>query len=342
MPSPDAARDLQGHVGVVLPTREALRTGRPALVASFARAAEAHGFGSLWAGDSLLARPLFDPLTVLATAAAVTTVPRLGTGVLLAPLRPPALTAQALASLDQLSAGRLIVGVGRGFDLPETRREFAAAGADFGQRTRRMVDTVAFWREAWSGHGTVSMATPYARLDGETLLPGAAQPGGPPIWLAGFGPGAFRRAGRLADGWLPYPPSAADYRSGWERVQEAAEEAGRDPARITPAMMVTINIAADGASTRALDDYAAGLYGYSFEVVSLIQACRAGSRAEILDFLRGFWDAGARAFVLRVASLDAPERQLDAVADGVLPAVEQWSTEVAGFGLDVGSAEAGR
>jgi probable F420-dependent oxidoreductase len=316
------------HVGIVLPTREAMHTGRPASLASFARAAEDRGFGSLWAGDSLLARPLFDPFTVLSTAAAVTTKPRLGTGVLLAPLRPPALTAQALASLDQLSDGRLIVGVGRGFDLPETRREFAGAGADFDQRTRRMVETIAFWRELWSGTGSASMTTRYARLDGEVILPRVAQPGGPPIWLAGFGPAAFRRAGTLADGWLPYPPSAGDYRSGWEHVQEAAAAAGRDPTAITPAVMATVNIGPDDASAHALDTYVNEFYGYPLEAVSLIQAIHAGPSTKVLEFLRSYWDAGARAFVLRVASLDAPEHQLDALADTVLPTLQQWTTEV--------------
>jgi probable F420-dependent oxidoreductase len=316
------------HVGVVLPSREAMRNGTPALVASFARAAEEGGVGSLWTGDSLLARPLFDPFTVLATAAAVTTAPRLGTGVLLAPLRPPALTAQALASLDQLSAGRLVVGVGRGFDLPETRREFAAAGADFDQRTRRTIETIKLWRMLWSPHGAASMTTPYANLDAETILPRPAQPGGPPIWLAGFGPAAFRHVGRLADGWLPYPPNPDDYRTGWEQVQQAAQEAGRDPAAITPAVMATINIGPDRASAHELADYVSEFYGYPLELVSQIQACNAGSPAEVLDFLRSYVDAGARTVVLRVASLDAPERQLDALADTVLPAIEHWSAEV--------------
>lgn len=317
------------HVGVVLPTREAMRSGTPALLASFARAAEDRGFGSLWAGDSLLARPLYDPFSVLATAAAVTTRPCLGTGVLLAPLRPPALTAQALASLDQLSGGRLVVGIGRGFDLPETRREFAAAGADFDHRTRRMVDTINFWRQLWSTNGSASMSTPYARLDGQAILPRPAQPGGPPIWLAGFGPAAFRRAGKLADGWLPYPPRADDYRSGWERVQEAAAEAGRDPTAITPAVMATVNIGSGDASARALETYVAAFYGYPLEIVSLIQATHAGPGTKVLEFLRSYWDAGARAFVLRVASLDEPERQLDSLAEAVLPTLEQWATEVA-------------
>jgi alkanesulfonate monooxygenase SsuD/methylene tetrahydromethanopterin reductase-like flavin-dependent oxidoreductase (luciferase family) len=182
-------------------------------LSSFALAAEERGFHSVWAGDSLLARPVFDPFTVLSAAAAVTRRVLLGTAVLLAPMRPPVLTAQAIASLDQLSGGRLIIGVGRGFDLPETRREFAAAGADFATRTRRLRDTVALWRRLWSD-GRASMDTEYSRLDDEAVLPLVSRPGGPPVWLAGFGPNAFADTGRLADGWLPYPPTPDEYRHG--------------------------------------------------------------------------------------------------------------------------------
>lgn len=321
----DAAAIGGPHVGVVLRTREALRASKPELLPSFALAAEERGVQSLWAGDSLLARPLFDPFTVLATATAATTRTLLGTGVLLAPMRPPALMAQAIGSLDQLSGGRMILGVGQGFDLPETRREFAAAGADFDQRTRRLVETISFWRDLWAQDGRASMSRPYCQLDDEAILPGVAQPGGPPIWLAGFGPASFERTGRLADGWLPYPPDPDDYRTGWEAVVQAAEAAGRDPTAITPAVMVTINVGDRASSELALERYVAEFYGYPLEVVSLIQACRAGNADAVLAYLREFWDAGARAFVLRLASLDAPQQQLYALADTVLPVLSSWS-----------------
>jgi alkanesulfonate monooxygenase SsuD/methylene tetrahydromethanopterin reductase-like flavin-dependent oxidoreductase (luciferase family) len=311
------------HVGVVLPTREALRTSSPELLTSFALAAEERGFGSVWAGDSLLARPIFDPFTVLGAAAAVTRRVLLGTAVLLAPMRPPVLTAQAIASLDQLSRGRLIIGVGRGFDLPETRREFAAAGADFASRTRRMHDTIALWRTLWT-NGRASIDTEYSHLDDEAVLPRVDQPGGPPVWLAGFGQNAFTDTGRLADGWLPYPPTPAEYRHGLTRVHEAAEAAGRVPTSITPALMVTINVGESTSSRRDLEAYVREFYGYPLEAVSLIQACRAGTASQILANLRAYWDAGARAFVLRLASLAEPERQLDAFAQDLLPQIERW------------------
>ena len=318
-------REEVPHVGVVLPTREALRAGTPALVARFGEAAEVAGLDSVWAGDSLLARPLFDPFTVLATVGARTERVLLGTGALLAPLRHPVLAAQALASLDQLSGGRLIVGVGRGLDLPETRREFAAAGVPFEERSRRLDEAVALWRALWASgpDAVVDHAGDCGVLEHVEFQPRPLGQTPPPVWVAGFGPVAFRRTARLADGWLPYPPTAQQYREGWEAVTGQAAAAGRDPDQITPALMATVAIGDPVSSQEMLERYVPTFYGYPLEIVSLLQACRAGPAATIVDWLREYWEAGARAFVIRLGSLDAPLRQLELLAGEVL--AEMWS-----------------
>lgn len=217
------------------------------------------------------------------------------------------------------------MGVGQGFDLPESRREFAAAGAEFCQRTRRMVETIALWRDLWVQDGRASMRRPYCELDHDAILPAVTRPGGPPIWLAGFGPASFECTGRIADGWLPYPPDPEDYRNGWAAVTRAAYEAGRDPGAITPAVMITVNIGERASSELALEEYVGEFYGYPLELVSMIQACRAGTVDDVLAYMRAFWDAGARAFVLRVGSLAGLEEQLDLLADSVLPVVATWT-----------------
>jgi alkanesulfonate monooxygenase SsuD/methylene tetrahydromethanopterin reductase-like flavin-dependent oxidoreductase (luciferase family) len=285
------------HVGVMLPTREALRLGARVAI-DFGARAEAFGFDSVWAGDSLLARPLLDPLTTLAAVAARTSSIRLGTAVLLAPLYQPVVAARAIASVDQLSDGRLILGVGRGFDLPETRREFAAAEVDFETRTKRMTEAIELWRSLWDG----SADGPF------DLQPRPVQPGGPPIWLAGYGPASFRRVAHLADGWLPYPPSAEQYREGWAAIQAQA-----GPRTVTPAVMVTIAVHDDPAvADKQLDRYAETFYGYPREIVGLLQAMAAGPPDVVLSVLRGYWEAGARTFLLRLASLDEPQSNLSA------------------------------
>ena len=300
------------HVGVLLPTREALRADRPEVITSFAEAAERAGVDSLWTGDSLLARPLFDPFVVLASVAARTQHVGIGTAALLAPLRPAVPTAQALASIDKLSNGRLIVGAGRGFDLPETRREFEAAGVDFDRRSSRMNETIRTWRACWAP-------------DGE-LLPKPVQPGGPPVWIAGYGPAAFRRAGRLGDGWLPYPPTAEAYADGLAQVRAEAERAGRDPDDIAPVVMVTVAIADDPAvAQQDLAMYVPEFYNYPLELVSLLQAMRAGTADDIVDALREYWDAGARTFLIRLASLTDPLAALDVFTSDVVPRMREWA-----------------
>src|SRR2546423_4531159 len=169
------------HLGLMLPTREAIRLRDASLISQVATAAERNGFDAVWAGDSLLARPLIDPFSALATAAAVTERVGIGTAALLAPMRPPVITAAALASLDQLSGGRLTVTVGRGFDLPETRAEYAAAGVPFEERTKRLEEVFSQWRTLWTSDES-------SEID---LRPKPVQPGGPPLWLAGYGPAAF-------------------------------------------------------------------------------------------------------------------------------------------------------
>ncbi|MDH4364839.1 MAG: LLM class flavin-dependent oxidoreductase, partial [Acidimicrobiia bacterium] len=110
------------RIGILLPTREAViygdRTGDPRPLVELAVAAEEAGFDSVWAGDSLLARPRAEPLTLLAAVAARTTRVELGTAVLLASMRNAEQLAQSAATLDAISGGRLILGIGAGPDTP--------------------------------------------------------------------------------------------------------------------------------------------------------------------------------------------------------------------------------
>ncbi|MBV8776751.1 MAG: LLM class flavin-dependent oxidoreductase, partial [Alphaproteobacteria bacterium] len=114
------------RIGYLLPTREQVMQGRPeaAPLLALAERAEALGFDSIWVGDSLLARPRHDPLTLLAAVAARTRRAELGTAVLLPALRNPVVLAQQLATLDQISEGRFILGVGIASDVPNIRSEF--------------------------------------------------------------------------------------------------------------------------------------------------------------------------------------------------------------------------
>jgi len=128
-------------IGYLLPTREQIMEGRPETgpLIALSERAETLGYDSIWVGDSLLARPRHDPLTLLAGVATRTRRVQLGTAVLLPALRNPIVLAQQIATLDQLSEGRIILGVGIGLDLPSVHAEFAAAGVPFEKRVGRPI-----------------------------------------------------------------------------------------------------------------------------------------------------------------------------------------------------------
>jgi alkanesulfonate monooxygenase SsuD/methylene tetrahydromethanopterin reductase-like flavin-dependent oxidoreductase (luciferase family) len=140
-------------LGYLLPTREQVMEGKPdaASLLDLAARAEAEGFDSVWVGDSLLAKPRHEPLTLLAGVAG--RVPRieLGTAVLLPALRNPVVLAHLVATLDQVSEGRFILGVGFASDLPNVRAEFAAAGVPFEKRVGRMMEGLRLCQALWTG-----------------------------------------------------------------------------------------------------------------------------------------------------------------------------------------------
>jgi alkanesulfonate monooxygenase SsuD/methylene tetrahydromethanopterin reductase-like flavin-dependent oxidoreductase (luciferase family) len=292
------------RVGIMLPSRETAMTGQhdAAGLVDFAQAAEAVGFDSVWVGDSLLARTRGEPLSILSAVAAVTERVALGTAAMIAPLRQPLTAASQAATVDQLSGGRLILGVGSGAPLPESRREFDAVGMPFAGRGTRLDKAVTVWRETWRGQGEFAAALPPAR------------PGGPPVWLAGGdSTKVIERVSATYDGWLPYLPDANAYARAWDRIRA---QAVRD---VTPALYATVNLSGSGADDE-LDGYLRAYYGQPLDVMRHVQAIRGGSAQECLDWLAHYVNAGARHLILRIGSLTA---RPESVAEQLLPALKE-------------------
>src|ERR1700751_4619500 len=142
------------QIGYLLPTRERGMEGRPqtASLVELGAGAARLGFDSVWVGDSLLARPRHDPLTLLAAVAARTRKVALGTAVFLPALRNPVVLAHQLATLDQVSEGRLVLGAGIASDVPNIRAEFVAAGVPFEGRVGRMMEGLRLACALWTGN----------------------------------------------------------------------------------------------------------------------------------------------------------------------------------------------
>jgi len=244
------------RLGYLLPTRERIMGGQPetASLLALAERAEALGFDSIWVGDSLLARPRHDALTLLTAVAARTRKVELGTAVLLPALRNPVLLAHQVATLDRIAEGRLILGVGIASDWPNIRAEFQAAGVPFDKRVGRMIEGLALCRALWTGK---PVTWPRAGAEGRwtvkssVLGPTPHRPGGPPIWVAGAVKASRERVGKFFDGWFPNSPLAKDYAPEWADVLAAAKAAGRDPSKLTAAMYLTLSVDDD---TKRADD----------------------------------------------------------------------------------------
>lgn len=300
-------------LGYLLPTRESIMEGRPGgePLLQLAERAEAMGYDSVWVGDSLLARPRHEPLTLLAGVAGRTRRVKLGTAVLLPMLRNPVLLAHQIATVDQVSAGRLIIGIGIASDVPNVRAEFRAAGVPFEKRVGTMMEGMRLCRALWSGK-PVDWNGRW-QVEQGVLGPTPAQPGGPPIWGGGSAPAALERAGKNFDGWFPTGPDAKRWGEHWRHVQEIARAAGRSPDAVTPAVYLTIAVDDDEArAEQRINDFLVGYYGQRPDVLRKRQACFSGSAAAAADFINGYVEQGARTLVLRFAG--EHDRQLEVFA----------------------------
>jgi probable F420-dependent oxidoreductase len=229
--------------------------------------------------------PWLEPLTTLAAIAGTTERVRLGTGVLIAPLRPALLLAKAAATVDVLSHGRLDLGVGTGWQ----REEFTDRGQPFEGRTARLDDTVRACRALWTEPPPVSFTSPTVTFDELWCEPRPHQSGGIPVWFGG-GPtdATARRIAALGDGWLPVGVMAADdLTGGIERIRVAYQEAGRDPGTLGVRAGIAVVTDADGRLDldRTLHDVP-GLGAAGVTLVSIALGRFLQNRADVAPFLR--------------------------------------------------------
>jgi probable F420-dependent oxidoreductase len=226
----------------------AFREG-PAAVARMARAIEQIGYDHIDVFDHVVmgypiagrppgpytpTMPILEALMTLSYMAAVTTRVTLGTEVLVLPQRHPTLVAKQVSTLDTLSGGRVRLGVGVGWQ----ESEYAALGADFRTRGARMDEAIALLRSWWSD-AQVDVAGRHYPITAMAMEPKPPQGRRLPIWIGGMSEPAFRRVGRLGDGWLASRVTdAASARTAFDAIRRHAEAAGRDPATIGLQSMV--------------------------------------------------------------------------------------------------------
>lgn len=185
-----------------------------------------------------------DPFVALSFAAAATRKLKLGTGILLVPQHEPIVTAKAIASLDRLSGGRFVFGIGGGWNVEEMENH----GATYRTRFRQMREHVLAMKALWT-QDEASYDGEFVKFDRVWSWPKPAQQPHPPIILGGETDHTLRRVIDYCDGWFPRPRGGFDVVQGVARLRQMAEKAGRDPATIATIVFGAANDA------RALESY---------------------------------------------------------------------------------------
>ena len=286
-------------------------------------AEEAGAFDAVWVGDSLLAKPRLEAVTLLSALASMTSRLRLGVGCMATFVhRHPVMLAHQWASLDVLSGGRawLAVCLGGPNEAGAAQAlEHAAMGIRASERVGRLEEGIVLLRRLF-GEQKVSHRGRFYQIDGVTIEPPPVQKPCP-IWIASNPTGltwkggasasdavverSFRRVARYADGWMTNKLSPEEFRSQWSRIAAMAREEGRDPASLGSALYHNINInedrqAALEESKAFLDKY----YTANFSARFVEGWTAAGSPKQCVEQLRAYLDAGLSHVALRLTSWD--------------------------------------
>jgi len=289
-----------------------------------AQEAEAAGaFDAVWVGDSLLAKPRLESVTLLGALAGATRRLRLGVGCLATFVhRHPVLFAQQWVSLDVLSGGRAWLAVclgGPDEQSPAQAQEHLVMGIRSGERVGRLEEGIVILRRLFH-EKKVSHDGRFYRFEDVTLEPAPVQQPCP-IWIASNPTGltwkggasaseavverAFRRVARYADGWMTNKVSPDQFRRQWARITAMAREEGRDPARLGSALYHNLNINADRRA--ALEESKAFLdryYASNFSPAFVEGWTAAGSPQQCIAELARYFEAGMQHIALRLTSWD--------------------------------------
>lgn len=284
---------------------------------AFVESADRAGFDSLWVGDHLsMPLPFLDPFLLLAQAAVASRRLLLGTGVYLLPLRHPGPAAKQVATLDHLTEGRLILGVGIGGEFP---KEYEVAGVPIGERGARLGESVAAMRKLWTG-APASHEGRFFRFSDVLMTPPPRQPGGPPVWFGGRREAAFRRMGRLADGYVSYVVTPDMYRAALASIAESAEAAGRRIARFGTGHLLFVRV--DDDYETALEVATASLsrrYAMDFQRAAERYAA-LGSPSDVAARIAEFHAAGVRHLIVDlVGPYERRAEQMERFAGEAMP-----------------------
>ncbi len=328
------------------------RTSGPMQPVELAKRAEELGYDSVWAGETPCNRePNYDPVVSLSMAAAVTTRVQLGTNVLITPLHHPAWLAKQWGSLDALSGGRVLLGLGVGGDAAGLGSlQFDLFDVPVHERGRRTNEAIEVMKKLWTEE-SASYNGEFFKFEDIVMEPRPANKPHPPIWIGGRpgghekGPdgrwrfksvlGAIQRAAAYGDGWSPFYVSPTQYRDSVEAIKDRANQLGRDISHMEWGLMThwtmrdsfdeALKFASEGdVPAHAVEAGSAETgpgYRYGREIGKRVSNYEIlGNTTDAIERIEKYVDAGARHIICNYrCPWDEIPQHMELIARDVIP-----------------------
>ena len=276
------------------------------------------GYESVWVWDHILLGvdpyfPILDALSVLTAVAARTETIRLGTGILVLPARNPVSLAKQLSSIDQISNGRLTLGMAGGW----YKREFDAIGVPFKKRGDIMDMNLEVLTRLWQEHSVTGSYPPY-ELKEAVLSPKPVQTPRPPILIGGYVDRVLKRAGVAGDGWLTYYYTAEGFAKSWTKVRNFAEEAGKDPDTLKSINQLPIYVGKSREEVEApMLEWLTTEWDFAGWSDSTTDSAVLGTVDDCIEQLQAHLDAGVQQITLVPYKFNM--EQIELIATEILP-----------------------
>jgi len=278
---------------------------------------EALGYESLWVWDHILLGveppfPIIEALSLLTAVAARTTTIKLGTGILVLPLRNPVVLAKQISSIDQISGGRLILGMASGW----YKREFDAVGIDFSKRGDIMDLNLEILSRLWQ-EDMVTAEYPPHNLRQSVMYPKPVQRPRPPLLIGGYVDRVLKRAAIGGDGWLTYFYKPDSFAKSWAKVRGFAADAGKDPDTLISCNQLPI-VVGDRADVEApMNAWLEAEWDFASWSDSTAESAIMGTVDECVEQLQAHIDAGVHQIIF--VPYKYQDEQTEIIAKEIIP-----------------------
>ena len=276
------------------------------------------GYDSLWVWDHILLGvdphfPIIDALSLLTAVGARTTTIKLGTGILVLPLRNPLILAKQLSSMDQLSNGRLILGMASGW----YEREFDAVGVPYKKRGKIMDENLEILSRLWEEDSVSGEIGPY-NMRSSVMFPKPAQQPRPPVLIGGYVDRVLKRAAVNGDGWLTYFYTPEGFTRSWNKIIGFAEEAGKDPATLLNCNQLPIMVGDSRSAVEApMNEWLHSEWDFASWSESTVDSAIMGTVNDCVEQLQAHLDVGVQKLIF-VPYKYEPD-QVEVIAKEIIP-----------------------